>query len=369
MQKKRLLGILMVVLVWSLLVASTTTAQSAVAEGLPTLQELDEGWNTLSPAGETTCAYGTDFSFHVRPAKSDNLLIFLNGGGACWFGQICNPASPTFIPFANLGHNATVEQVGIFDLENAENPFSDYAMVFVPYCTGDVHLGNSVTEYPLGNQTITVAHNGYHNVMSVMNWVFENFESPELVFVTGSSAGSIPSPFYAGIVAQQYPDARIVQLGDGSGGYRSPEGIVAVNTAWNVLSILPDWEEFEGAAVETLTFESYYSAVAARFPNITFAQYNTAHDETQYQFLAILGLVGVDLLELLSANYDDIRADVPNFYTYTAGGALHTILRLKEFYTYEVNGVRVRDWVANLVAGEDVGDVLCDDCRNAPSGD
>ena len=30
---------------------------------------------------------------------------------------------------------------GVFDLDNPDNPVRDWTMVFMPYCTGDVHAG------------------------------------------------------------------------------------------------------------------------------------------------------------------------------------------------------------------------------------
>ena len=45
-----------------------------------------------------------------------------------------------------------------------------------------------------------------------------------------------------------------------------------------------------------------------------------------------------------------------------AGGELHTILGRPEFYSYQVNGTSLRDWVAKLVNGETISDVHCRDC-------
>lgn len=341
---------------------------SAQDTELPTWDELEAGWNTLAPGGDTTCAFDTEYTFHVRPADSEDLLIFFNGGGACWFSQICNPEAPTFVPFTNEVPGST----GIFDLENEENPFADYNMVFISYCTGDVHLGNSEVVYELpatdesDAQEFTILHNGYINSMTVLDWIFENTDSPENIFVTGSSAGAIAAPFYAGLVAEQYPDSTVVQLGDGAGGYRIPQNTPIVNSVWNTLSILPEWPEYSEATLDNLTFEAYYMATAARFPDMQMAQYNTANDGTQYAFLELSGISGVPLQDLLEANFDDIRQQVESFYTYTAGGDLHTILRLPEFYEYEVDGVTVRDWVADLAVGEPVSDVVCTDCETAP---
>ena len=36
---------------------------------------------------------------------------------------------------------------GIFDRSNPENPFRDFGVIFVPYCTGDVHIGDASRRY------------------------------------------------------------------------------------------------------------------------------------------------------------------------------------------------------------------------------
>ncbi|MBI5929851.1 MAG: hypothetical protein HY862_11110 [Chloroflexi bacterium] len=342
-------------------------------DGMPTLDQLSAGWNTLFPGGDTLCAHGTEYSFHVRRAESSHLLIFFNGGGACWFGRICDEGSTTYNPAAdNDSNDPNALPGGIFDFDNPENPFAYYNMVFVSYCTGDVHIGNQEETYEVpafgdvAAHEVTIYHYGYHNAMSALNWTFENFTSPDTIFVAGSSAGSIASPFYAGLVAEHYPDARIAQLGDGSGGYRAPEAAATLNEAWGVASIWPDWEQYANATPENIVFESYYLATSSRFPNMTMATYNAANDSTQNLFLAVLGAGGTPLVERIQANNADLAAAIPSFHSYIAGGTLHTILRLPEFYAYTVEGVRIRDWVANLANGEAVEDVACTDCTKAP---
>ena len=364
--------VLLVLLVLALSMIGSAGAQEG---GMPSYGDLAEGWTTISPGGETLCAPGTPYSFHVRPAESDNLLIYFNGGGACWFGLTCDVSvePTTYVPLAELPHNDPRGHAGIFDLENEENPFVDYNMVFVSYCTGDVHIGGGEVTYQVPEtegmeaHEVTIYHNGYVNSMSALNWVFDNIENPGQIFVTGSSAGAIASPLYAGIVAEQYPDATIIQLGDGAGGYRA-ETVTGVFAAWRTADILPAW--FDDADATTFTIEDLYIETGEEFPDIEFAQYNTAEDETQYGFLGLLGVTDAALLDLQLANYADIEAEIGEMPTYTAGGSFHTILRTELFYLYEVEGVRFVDWISAYAAGEMVEDVQCDiesgDCQEAP---
>jgi len=249
------------------------------------------------------------------------------------------------------------------------NPFADYSVVFAPYCTADVFLGDTVREYTPGPDEetdappVTIHHNGFNNAAAVLSWAYANYPEPERVFVTGSSAGSIPSPYYAMQVADRYPDALVAQLGDGSGGYRRDAVATSPQQFWGTLEVLGQQEAFAGLTYTTFSYESLYIAAARRHPEMIFAEYDTAEDTAQKRYLAMGGSEATSLLTLLEANHADIRAEVDNFRAYVAGGEMHTILGRPEFYTYQVGGVSVRDWVDRLARGEDVSDVSCTDCR------
>lgn len=334
---------------------------------LPALADLRSGWSLLEPGGETICSNGTPFAFYIRPGSADKLLIYFQGGGACWFGEICDlEMTPTYDPVVDENDHPA-RAAGIFDYANPENPFTRYTTVFIPYCTADVHIGDNVTTYPVAAtdsteaHEVTIQHKGHVNVQAVLDWTFATFTAPQTVFITGSSAGAFPSAFYLSYVAEQYPDAHIAQLADGAGGYRGMDN-ATFNDAWGTMSVLPDYPEYENITPENALLEDYLIAAARRYPTLTVTQYNTAGDDVQLQFLALGGITDTPLLDLLEANYADIRNAVPNFRAFTAGGTEHTILARPEFYAYEADGVRFRDWIAALVSGEPVDDVMCSDC-------
>ena len=80
------------------------------------------------------------------------------------------------------------------------------------------------------------------------------------------------------------------------------------------------------------------------------------------------GLNGVTgpLPELLETGISYVNEFAPgNHFTYTASGNLHVILLRPDFDAYVVDGVRVRDWVAALVAGEEIDNVACMECEEA----
>jgi hypothetical protein len=302
------------------------------------------------------------YAFFVRPGSSNNLLIHLEGGGACWNEGTCgvaDPAMATFDPTVAEDEMAAYT-AGIFDFENEENPFIDYNFVFVSYCTADVHMGDNVITYGEGDSAVDIHHKGAVNAGAVLDWTYENFSEPESVFLTGCSAGALGSAFHAPGVMANYSDVPVVQLGDSAGGYRGD--LTEQFTDWGTVSILPDLPEFEGITASDLSFETLYTAAAANYPANMFSQNNNAADSVQAFFLTLVPDTA-SLSETLPANLTEIADSSPNFRYYTAWGSEHCVTPLDDFYTYQVDGVRLRDWVADLAAGSPVENVQCTDCE------
>ncbi len=334
----------------------------------PDLAVMEPGWNERAGGEETMCSDGSPYRFFVHPGDPSRLLIHFQGGGACWEGENCDlKARPTYDPVVDE-RDAPAKKDGIFNLSQPENPFAGYSMVFVPYCTGDVHLGNRTTTYDVAAtdtteaHTVTIRHKGFVNATAVLAWTFANFLRPARIVVTGSSAGAIPSPLYASIIADHYAHAAVVQVGDGAGGYRSDTTSTAVIGAWGVADVLQGVPGFEDLGPENFSYTALYIHAARRHPDQVFARYDTAEDEVQRRFLALAGSRATALKSLLDANRSDIEAAVHNVKSYVAGGTLHTILSRPEFYTYRVGGVRFRDWVEALIQGDPVYSVSCDAC-------
>jgi len=162
-------------------------------------------------------------------------------------------------------------------------------MVFVPYCTGDVHLGNKVNAY---SPELTINHVGAVNAGAALAELVRAFPAATEVLVAGESAGSIPTPIYGGLLADLLPGADIEVLGDGSGAYPDVAGINGLlDSLWGVVDALPDWPETAGLTAETWSFPELFVVAGQHAPQVTFARHDYAFDEAQ-AFFASLG--GVD---------------------------------------------------------------------------
>lgn len=159
----------------------------------------------------TTSTTGLAVSWGA-PASAD-VVIFLQGGGACWDWVTCGGAAPLADKTASGGPFGPAEfardvyakyPASWIRRENLPAAVRDATVVFVPYCTGDVHGGDRVTTYqPLlpGGAAVTWHHVGRANVLAFLRRLRPTFPSPGKLVVAGSSAGGF------GVLAN-YPSLR-----------------------------------------------------------------------------------------------------------------------------------------------------------------
>ena len=338
-----------------------TPAAASVSDTIKPLATLSRGWNRIPGRPGTGCAFDSVFAFRVRPGLPDKVMILLNGGGACWRAQDCDPkGKPAYTMDADSANDASV-RTGVFDVSNPSNPVRDYTMVFVPYCTGDFHLGTREVDYDAKGtggttRTFAVRHGGAANVESALDWVYANIRSPRVIFVAGLSSGAPASPVYASKIARHYPRARVIQLGDAAGGYRSPAA-PSIFAAWGATDYLSDDPAFRSLDSAEFSFERLYLAPGRAAPRVRYAQYNAAEDAVQLAVLAQLGVKNTPLPKLLATNLGEIAERLAWFRSYTAPGRTHTILRSNALYTLTVGGVAFKDWLTGLLDGDPVEDV------------
>ncbi len=339
--------------------AADTTTSTPTEDPATTPVEAQD-WEEHVPGGDCQCGDGADFRFYSRVADPEKVMLFFQGGGACFSLATCNPDDPSYTTVATGLQPESGS--GVFDVENPDNPFRDWSMVFVPYCTGDVHLGDNTNTYGPG---VTVNHKGYVNGKAAFDYMVEAFPDATEVFVTGSSAGGVPSPLFGGLASDAYPDADIAVLADASGVYAdNPAVNVAIGNLWGAFNNTPDWPEIEGQQPEDFSIPGLFVNSGLHDPDIRFARYDNAYDEVQRSFSSLAGLSNGDLLDIIQANEAFIEdAGVP-VASYIAPGTDHTILGYDGMYDLEVDGVSFLDWLNGFVAGEETPDVACTDCEN-----
>ncbi len=145
------------------------------------------------------CIAGTPYSMFTKAGDPDKLMIFLQGGGACWEGfPRCNvtaeaqfPPPAAFLP-------------GIFATSSADgtipNDIGDWSVAYFPYCDGSVFSGdNDVQNDP--NFGIR-RHRGLRNLSAGIDVASVVFPEATRILVTGSSAGGVGAAGFAPFLAR-----------------------------------------------------------------------------------------------------------------------------------------------------------------------
>jgi Pectinacetylesterase len=329
--------------------AAATTAPATTTAG-------DREWERVVPGGDCQCADGSEFSFWVREASAEKVVLYLQDGGACFSAETCAPGRDLY----NTSAERPAGEGGMFDFADERNPLADHSVVYVPYCTGDVHIGNTTTQYAPG---LTVHHKGYVNGSAALDHLVNSFPGAVEVVVVGESAGSIAAPLYAGLVSDRLPDANITVLAHGSGSYPDGPRFNELIAAWGFGNSVPSWPENAGLSAEQWSFPGFFIQSGRHDPDIVFARFDYAYDETQEGWYALLGVPANDLLSQIDANEAEIEGAGVNLRSYIAAGEEHVVLADGPFYTEEVNGESLVDWVTGLIDGEPVADVHCTTCR------
>jgi len=145
------------------------------------------------------CIAGTDYSVFTRQGDPKKLLIFLQGGGACWQGFYnCNVTADVQSPPADGPFP------GVFDPTMPNNPFADYSVVYMPYCDGSTFGGDNDVDdaawqayiegelgLPPGAGPPTRHHRGLRNASAGMDVAKEMFPRAKQITVMGHSAGGV----------------------------------------------------------------------------------------------------------------------------------------------------------------------------------
>lgn len=333
--------------------------------GNDALSSLTPGWNQIEPGGDTTCAHDTPYSYWVRPGTRNDLLVYMEGGGGCWNAATCRDTGEEFNGFYDsriTPNDNPALRSGVLDLDNADNPFKDYTIVYVPVCTGDVHWGNNIHTY---DNDVTIHFNGFVNAQSALQWAYDNLSQPDSVFVTGCSAGSAGSILHAPYIIQQYSDTPVYQFGDSLSLLFT--GSVDLQTDWHTHDNFPEWiPELAGMKPEEWTMAKMYSAIANAYPTYTFSQFNTVRDRVQVFYTYPDGSGSPDdWARLMDSHLETLAQTAPNYRAFTAGGNLHCITPRPDFYRYAIDGVQLRDWVADMAAGKPVESLHCKECEQA----
>lgn len=175
------------------------TSESTASEfGVWTRHDFDPKY-TFDPSYPSSarpdgpvCIAGTPYSVFSREGDPKKLLIFMQGGGACWQNfSFCNVLAESQSPPANGPFP------GVFDPTSPDNPFADYSVVYMPYCDGSTFGGDNDVNDPNFPFAQTRHHRGLRNASAGMDVAKEMFPRAKQITVMGHSAGGVGAASFA----------------------------------------------------------------------------------------------------------------------------------------------------------------------------
>lgn len=354
----------------------------------------------LAPSCSNCPGTNPEFAFFVKRGDPTKLMVFFMGGGACWNITNCvynhTYAEDLFESVMLLGlvssGAAGGRGVGGFlDTANPDNPFRDWTIVYVPYCTGDLNAGQADYTYPDTYNTVNpvpveIRHRGAVNTALVVQWMEENITpnaSVTQLLVTGLSAGSYASLLAFPSIREVFSAGTACYLGDAGVGYAGVDADLHTFTwyaknRWNV--------QLPAAVFGTTdigTFTEYkdlvYEAVdyyRINKPDDRFTQYTTKYDATQAWFYNIQVDDHIDYpnfwgsesgadpdlpvyLAWSTGMLDAIDIGLANYRYYIGAGTDHTIIFYNKTYTETSGGTSFVGWVDGLVNGAMPASTAC----------
>jgi hypothetical protein len=332
----------------------------------------DTQFTTISPTGTIKyqkkelipqCIYGQPYAFFVKRGTVNKVVMYYEGGGACWDPTTCGAPTCT----SDIDANPNAGAPGFADLTNQSNPFRDWTIVFVSYCSCDIHFGQNDMQY---TPTLLIHHRGYDNAQVAEKWAREHFLNPEVVFVTGSSAGAYGAWFHAPLLESVWPASQFHVLADAGNGVITQDFLTTYFPNWNFVANLPkNIPGVKDSITNGTGIPGYTEAVAKFFPTTTWAHYASAYDGGaggQTGFYNIM-LNNNDLLGAVnwwtgSCQFNQVMVQqatdtvaaltsTNNYRYYIGTGSRHTMWGSDKVYTDTTGGVpTLVDWVNAMLS-------------------
>jgi len=293
--------------------------------------------HTFGAGDGPLCLTGGEYTMATRDGGDDTLMIFLEGGGACWsdFCQATQEASPG------------IPARGILGPAGENNPATDFNVAYFPYCDGSVFSGDIDIDDD-DDGIIDRHHRGLRNLSAGLDVVASTYPSPSRIVLTGNSAGGFGTDYALPLVRKLFPDVAIELINDSGVGVSKPGFVDFLSEEWNATQFIP--ESCDDCITEGGHLTGYHLYQLNEDPNLRMGFLSTKRDVVIADIF--VGIGGEAFEAELIAEMAALEEGEPDrFRSLIADGNSHTFLQAQ--FTREVGGVAVYQWVADMLSGSD----------------
>lgn len=331
--------------------------------GVPTQVILD------STEWRSRCGDGSDYAFYLRLAPSgeaiENLIVHLEGGGICLFESDCTSRFNSSPGLFNAQDN-TFPDSGYLNTDDTVNPFGNWSMMFLPYCTQDIFTGGGTTEaFPGG---LSVDRHGALNVREALRYARDaiwaelrssgqEYRADQMkVIFGGSSAGGFGAQYNGHYPLDELRWINTTLAPDSSlalaGGLQSLPGLVtlkAPENVWNVTPFLAPYCFSADCILGEVMFPAHSERLGAT-PMQQLLNISPQWDDTQTSTTYFAD--ETTWTNAARQTYCDLQG-TPNVHYFMPANLSpqHTYLRVENlFQTQTAGGVTLKDWLADAIA-------------------
>lgn len=306
-------------------------------------------WEYHSATG-ARCRDGSEAAYYLKREGFDKkLLIYLEGGGACFNALTCsqNPS--------RVGDQFPGKE-GIF-ADRDDNPLRDYNVMYVPYCTGDVFVGSrsNVNVPGVGTQQFV----GHQNLEKFLDQVQKQLPEIEEIVLSGISAGGFGAVFQLPLVKDRWPAVPVTMLTDSGvpleDQFLRPCLQRTIREYWGLNAILPrdcaDCRNEDGGGLTAILRyldENYtdkqHGVVLSTRDSVLRLFFGFSLNECRPLLPLMPAGTYEKGIQSLKQNY--LRG---NLKTYIVPGETHTYIRDNRFYATSLEGQSLASWVQALL--------------------
>jgi hypothetical protein len=158
------------------------------------------------------CLDGNPYIMSTRDVGSEDLVIYLQGGGACW-SELC---------LANQSATPGIPAGGILNPDDPDNPFREWNVAYFNYCDGGLHISDRDID-STGDGIEDRRQRGLHNTSAGLDVTAATFPAPRRIVLTGVSAGGFGTTWTLPLVRRLYPGVPIDVINDSGVGVGRPD--------------------------------------------------------------------------------------------------------------------------------------------------
>jgi hypothetical protein len=270
-------------------------------------------------------------AFQVYRGLSSKVLFYFQGGGSCWDDE-STQLSGYEVKNTRCRTDAIPWPVyGVFERNDPRNPYLNYTIINVLYCSGDNHLGDVTRNYT-DEKGVRIQQVGVNNVLSVLDWAKTQQQSHSLdsklddLVIMGCSAGSIASQIWANEIIKKfnYPRSSSVILDSYIGLFpQEVEGQLIYEFGICNLYFLPSDLKDLCHQQQISMFEFIYSQINS-LPSVPFLFIHPQTDRVQIKYY-----------NYVAASYNQSSLDTNSFIT-TSNKILTKYNTLSNFVVYYI---------------------------------